>query len=132
MKKIIALFLAILLLAGCSANKDSETPSGSDMETVTTGDTEVLDTPMTEEEAAAAEEAKAAELEERAKSKSMPLGTFSATTLTEETVDESVFAQADLTVIYIWATYLEDCQADLEKLPPCRKKCPVLFRFWGL
>lgn len=119
MKKFIAFLLAMLLLTGCSADRnqnETQSPAASDAQTETVSETDGLDVPMTEEEAAAAQAAKAAELEERAKTKSMPLGDFTATTVTGETVDQTVFANADLTVIYLWATYLETTQADLELL----------------
>ena len=117
MKKIIAFLLAMLLLTGCSADqKPNEPQSPSGTETTTSSEADGLDVPMTEEEAAAAQAAKTAELEERAKTKSMPLGEFTATTVTGEAVDQTVFANADLTVVYLWATYLETTQADLELL----------------
>ena len=133
MKKIIAFLLAMLLLTGCSADQkpnESQSPSGT--ETTTASEADGLDVPMTEEEAAAAQAAKTAELEERAKTKSMPLGEFTATTVTGEAVDQTVFANADLTVVYLWATYLETTQADLELLSALQEEFGVTVQILGI
>lgn len=62
---------------------------------------------------APAEEPVSAPAEEE---QSMAFGTFSAQTLTGETVDESYFTQAELTVVNVWATYCG----------PCKQEMPVL------
>ena len=121
MKKIIAFLLALLILTGCSPNNApvEQTPVASEnpaVEIVEEPEEEQLDVPMTEEEAAAAEAAKAAELEERARTKSLPVGAFTAPTIDEGTLTESVFAEADLTVVNIWATYCA----------PCKEEMPIL------
>jgi thiol-disulfide isomerase/thioredoxin len=91
MKKLLAFLLALLLLTGCAANTPAEVPAA--------------------EEAPATEEAPAEEAVEPAY-----LGDFSAQMLTGETLDQSFFANADLTVINVWATYCG----------PCKQEMPVL------
>ena len=93
MKKSLALLLALLLLTGCGANTPKEEP--------------VVEEPIAEET-----------VEETAEEPAEPvyLGDFSAQTLTGETLDQSFFANADLTVINIWATYCG----------PCKQEMPVL------
>ena len=93
MKKTLALLLALLLLTGCGANTPKEEP--------------VVEEPIAGET-----------VEEPAEESSEPayLGDFSAQTLTGETLDQSFFANADLTVINIWATYCG----------PCKQEMPVL------
>lgn len=93
MKKTLALLLALLLLTGCGANTPKEEP--------------VVEEPIAEEAT-----------EEPAEEPSDPayLGDFSAQTLTGETLDQSFFANTDLTVINIWATYCG----------PCKQEMPVL------
>ena len=94
MKKILAFLLALLLLTGCAANPPAEEP--------------VAEEPAAE---VPAEESPAEEPTEPAY-----LGDFSAQTLTGETLDQSFFAGADLTIINIWATYCG----------PCKQEMPVL------
>lgn len=135
MRKIIAFLLAMLLLVGCSADRgqsELQSPAASDVQTDSAPETDGLDVPMTEEEAAAAQAAKAAELEERSKTKSMPLGNFTATTVNGETVDQTLFANADLTVVYLWATYLETTQADLELLTALQEELGDNVQFLGI
>ena len=93
MKKTLALLLALLLLTGCGANTPKEEP--------------VVEEPIAGET-----------VEEPAEESSEPayLGDFSAQTLTGETLDQSFFANTDLTVINIWATYCG----------PCKQEMPVL------
>ena len=43
----------------------------------------------------------------------IPLGSFSAETLTGETVTEAFFSNADLTVINVWATYCGPCKVEM-------------------
>ena len=45
-----------------------------------------------------------------------PFGAFSAHTLTDETVSEEIFAQADLTVVNLWATYCGPCKREMPTL----------------
>lgn len=93
MKKAFALLLALLLLTGCAADTPKEEP--------------VVEEPTAEEK-----------VEESAGETAEPayLGDFSAQTLTGETLDQSFFAGADLTVINVWATYCG----------PCKQEMPVL------
>ena len=91
MKRILSIFLVMLLLVGCgpkeapAANKEmaAEAPA---------------------EESASAE------------TQSMALGSFEAQTLTGETLTDSVFSDAQLTVINVWATFCG----------PCKEEMPVL------
>ena len=93
MKKAFALLLALLLLTGCAADTPKEEP--------------VVEEPTVEEK-----------VEESAGETAEPayLGDFSAQTLTGETLDQTFFAGADLTVINVWATYCG----------PCKQEMPVL------
>lgn len=93
MKKAFALLLALLLLTGCAADTPKEEP--------------VVEEPTAEEK-----------VEESAGETAEPayLGDFSAQTLTGETLDQTFFAGADLTVINVWATYCG----------PCKQEMPVL------
>lgn len=43
----------------------------------------------------------------------IPLGSFTAQTLTGETVTEAIFAEADLTVINVWGTYCGPCKEEM-------------------
>ena len=93
MKKLLAFLLALLLLAGCAANTQKEES--------------IAEEPIAEEKVTESAEATA---------EPAYLGTFSAQTLTGETLDQSFFANADLTVINVWATYCG----------PCKREMPVL------
>lgn len=97
MKQILSLILVLLLLTGCGAN-----------------------TPAAEEPAAApetvAEPEKTAEAESKEEPAELVLAPFSAQTLTGETVTEAIYAEAELTVINVWATYCG----------PCKQEMPVL------
>ena len=86
MKKLLLIVLCLTVLAGCG------TPAA--------------------EVPAEPEEEIAVETQEEA----IPLGTFTAQSISGETLDESFFAEADLTVINVWATYCG----------PCKQEMPVL------
>jgi len=43
----------------------------------------------------------------------MPLGSFTAQTLTGETLTEAIFSDADLTVVNVWGTYCGPCKAEM-------------------
>ncbi len=86
MKRLFLILLALTLLVGCGAPAVEE-PAEPEKEIIT----------ETEEEA-------------------IPLGTFTAQTITGETLDDSFFANAELTVINVWATYCG----------PCKQEMPVL------
>lgn len=88
MKRMLLFILLLLLLVGCT---QSEVPA--------------------EVPAAAPEEAPAEQAVE-----TIPLGSFEAQTLAGDTVTEAVFADADLTVINVWATFCG----------PCKEEMPVL------
>lgn len=91
MKRIFALILALLLLAGCGAQ-----------------------TPTVEEEPAVTEEVSAPS--EEAAASDLSFGDFSAQTLSGETVTQEVFAEADLTVVNLWATYCGPCKSEMPVL----------------
>ena len=103
MKRFLALLLVCLLLTGCAANSPAETPAETPTEEVTA-----------EEKPAVKEESEAPA--EEAAEEPIYLGTFSAQSLTGETVNESIFSEADLTVINLWATYCG----------PCKQEMPIL------
>lgn len=92
MKRLLAFFLALLFLTGCAANAPAEEPAA-------------------EEPTAESQSVPEAEAAEPAM-----LGSFSAQALTGETVDQTYFANADLTILNIWATYCG----------PCKEEMPVL------
>ncbi len=98
MKKILALFLMMLLLTGCVYKPAAEDPPA--------------DEPV--QEAAPAQ--KAEDEPDAEQDAPMYLGNFSAQTLTGETLDQSFFANADLTIVNVWATYCG----------PCKQEMPVL------
>lgn len=89
MKRVFAIILLLLLFVGCGAKAPAtETPE---------------ETNVTEEvnaDAAVQEEA-------------YPFGTFTAETLSGETVSDAIFAEADLTVVNLWATYCGPCKAEM-------------------
>ena len=96
MKRMLSLLLALLLLTGCAAapaEQPAEEPPAAPQQ-------EPAESPEAE-----------AEPEEP-----VPLGEFSAQTLTGETLDQTYFANADLTILNIWATYCG----------PCKQEMPVL------
>lgn len=94
MKKLLLILLIFIMLTGCAA------PAAE--EVVLPEEETVAETP--EETAAQAEE------------EVIPLGTFTAQALTGGAYDERYFADAELTVINVWATYCG----------PCKQEMPVL------
>lgn len=91
MKRFLILILALLMLTACGQEAGGPEQTGT--------------------EAAASEETDAQTEEE-----TMALAPFSAQTLTGETVTEACFADAELTVINVWATYCG----------PCKQEMPIL------
>lgn len=87
MKNMLFIFLFLLLLAGCAPKE----------------------TPVVQEELPA-------EQTVSAETQTLPLGTFEAQTLTGETLTDSMFSEAELTVINVWATFCG----------PCKEEMPVL------
>ena len=97
MKRFLFLTLLLLLLAGCAQSQaPAEVPA---------------ETPAVQEAPAETQEETTAEEPE-----SIPLGSFEAQTLTNETLTEDYFSNADLTVINVWATFCG----------PCKEEMPVL------
>ena len=92
MKKLLAFLLALLLLTGCAAKAPAEEPA--------------VEEPAAESQTAPEAEAAAPTM----------LGSFSAQTLTGDSLDQSFFANADLTILNVWATFCG----------PCKEEMPVL------
>ena len=90
MKHLLSLLLALLLLTGCAGAPKEETqpvpPAAEQTEDAAQEDTSAVIAP------------------------------FSAQTLTGETLTEAFYADADLTVINVWATYCG----------PCKQEMPIL------
>lgn len=86
MKKLIVSLLCLLALVGCSSKNTTPAP----------------DAPAAQQPSAAEEP--------------IALGSFEAQTLEGETLTQDVFANADLTVLNLWATFCN----------PCKKEMPVL------
>lgn len=103
MKKMLAILLALLVLSGCAAQPVAEEPKAAD--TAPTTETKVPSETETPEETVTSAEASAEE--------PIRLGEFSAETLTGETLDQTWFANADLTVINVWATYCGPCKTEM-------------------
>lgn len=98
MKQILSLLLVLLFLTGCSSSPSAESPV----------------TPAPEQQMQ--EDAEAVPEEVPTEQASIPLGSFSAETLTGETVTEAFFSNADLTVINVWATYCGPCKVEMPTL----------------
>lgn len=87
MKRLLLIILVLVMLVGCGAPAAEEQPMEPEEEiAVETGEDTI------------------------------PLGTFTAQTITGETVDDSFFSNAELTVVNVWATYCG----------PCKQEMPVL------
>ena len=118
MKRIISLLLVLLLLTGCGAPAQSvpEEPQETMTEEEPAAEAPLEEDPAAEEPVE--EEIPEEPTEEEASSENapIPLGTFSAETLTGETVTEAIFAEADLTVINVWATYCDPCKQQMPTL----------------
>ena len=99
-KRIFAALSAFaLLLTACSTEEGSafsSEPAASSSSSVSSA-----------ESASVSESASEAEEHEHY------LGDFSAETVTGETVDQTIFADARLTVINVWATYCGPCKAEM-------------------
>ena len=98
MKQILSLLLVLLFLTGCSSSPSAESPV----------------TPAPEQQMQ--EDAEAVPEEVPTEQSPVPLGSFSAETLTGETVTEAYFSNADLTVINVWATYCGPCKVEMPTL----------------
>ena len=107
MKQLLVFLLTLLLLTGCAAEAPAEMPAPEEPKS----ETAEIPAEETPAEETPVEETPAAEPEEP-----VYLGDFSAQTLTGETLDQTFFANAELTVINIWATYCG----------PCKQEMPVL------
>ena len=95
MKKLIVTLLCLLALVGCSSKNTTPAP-----------DAPAAQQPSATEQAPA----------DAAKEEPIALGSFEAQTLEGETLTQDVFANADLTVLNMWATFCN----------PCKKEMPVL------
>ena len=109
MKRLLAFLLALLLLTGCASKlpeeqlPTSESPAEEPVQ-------EPAEEPVQEPAEEPVQEPEAEQEEV------IYLGDFSAQTLTGETLDQSFFAGADLTILNVWATYCG----------PCKQEMPVL------
>ena len=104
MKQILSLLLVLLFLTGCSSSPSAESP-------VTPAPEQQV-----QEDVAAVPEEVPTEQETTTEQSPVPLGSFSAETLTGETVTEAFFSNADLTVINVWATYCGPCKVEMPTL----------------
>ena len=86
MKKLLLIVLILTMLVGCGAP--------------------AVETPAEPEE----------EIAVQTQEETIPLGSFTAQTIMGDTLDESFFTNAELTVINVWATYCG----------PCKQEMPVL------
>lgn len=130
MKKLLLIFLILTMLVGCGApaveEPVQEAPAvGEPVQEAPAVEEPVQEEPAVEEpvqEEPAVEEPVQEEpaveepAEETQQEEIIPFGTFTAQTLTGETVDESFFSNAELTVVNAWATFCG----------PCKQEMPVL------
>ena len=99
MKRILIFLLALLLLTGCGAKAPAaEAPTAEEpAEEIPVEET------LTEEPSA----------EESAEAPREYFGDFSGKTITGEALDQAFFANADLTIINLWATFCEPCKMEM-------------------
>lgn len=130
MKKLLLIFLILTMLVGCGApaveTPVQEAPAVEEpVQEKPAVEEPIQEEPAVEEpiqEEPAVEEPVQEEIaveepaEETQQEEIIPFGTFTAQTITGETVDESFFSNAELTVVNVWATYCG----------PCKKEMPVL------
>ena len=104
-KKLTAVLcmMAVLALGGCT--KEQADTEQNEIQT------EQENTSGEQADAKAEQEKAAAEVSENAL-----FGAFETVTLDGETVDQSIFAQAELTMVNIWATYCQPCISEMPDL----------------
>lgn len=100
MKRLLLILLVLVMFAGCAAPAAEGPVQPEEITTETTDET----VEATEETA------------EQPQEETVSLGTFTAQALTGGEYDERYFADAELTVINVWATYCG----------PCKQEMPVL------
>ena len=115
MKRLFAMLLVLLLITGCSSAGQADAPAETIPEEPVAQEPEVqVEEPSAPEEPEATEEPE--EPETPAEEAPIPLGSFEAQTLMGETVTDDIFAQADLIIVNVWATYCGSCKLQLPDL----------------
>jgi len=104
MKRILIFLLALLLLTGCGTKAPAaEAPTAEKpAEEIPVEEAPVEEVPVEETPA-----------EEPAEEPREYFGDFSGKTITGEALDQTFFANADLTIINMWATFCEPCKMEM-------------------
>lgn len=89
MKRLLALIFILILLVGCGAQ--------TDVPQITSESAPQAEIPVSEDAGNG-------------------FGSFSATTLTGETITDAIFAEADLTVVNLWGTFCGPCINEMPTL----------------
>ncbi len=115
MKSVGALLLCVMLFAACGATVEQASSTAASTATSEAGI-----------------EVKPEETSVAGDADRLNIGTFEAQTLDAETVTQDVFADYDLTVINIWATWCPPCLEEMADLQTVYENMPENVNFFSI